>query len=357
MLCSYPTPLYDVIPTVEKEGAIAALESEIQGLKSILLERKEEIELYKEKERVMINNDDIELKSMALQLDAARLELQSTEEKLSILGEEYATHREQLENDLLTLKESSAQELLFLENVLQESKEKSKIMRSQLDGLGAAIESATSALKLSESTLEDRDRALGDAQAAQQLYEVIKVTAEKQCAALKNENLQLQLLLEQSIQELEEVRGQLTNIHFNMDLDMNKCKDGDAADVEENSIEMNENVDKDISITSASAPSFAPASTSAFSADAAAVEIKELHSEVDKKAAVNDRLEVQISALIIELQDEKKRAAATKVQCGATPLLPSFLILSVSSFIPSFFSPSPLFSTIFVFCFILTLKF
>ena len=339
MLLLYLTPLYDVIPIVEKEGAIAALESEIQGLKSILSERKEEIELYKEKERDMIKNDDIVLKSMALQLDAAKLELQSREEKLSILGEEYATHREQLENDLLVLKESSAQELLFLGNVLQESKEKSKIMRSQLDGLGAAIESATSALKLSESTLQDRDRALGDAQAAQQLYEVINVTAEKQCAALKNENHQLQLLLEQSIQELEEVRGQLSNINFNMDTDMNKCRDEDAADAAERDIEMNETIDKDISITSASAPSSASTSAFAFSADDAAVEIKNLHSEVDKKAAVNDRLEIQISGLIVELQDEKKRAAATKVQRGATPLLPSLLMLFLTSFLPSFFNP------------------
>lgn len=285
--------------------------------------RKDEIELYKEKEKVMIQNDDIELKSMALQLDAAKSELQSTEEKLSILGEEYATYREQQENDLLTLKESSAQELLFLGNVLQESKEKSKVMRSQLDGLGAAIASATSALKLSESALEDRDRALSDAQAAQQLYEVMNATVEKQCAALKSENHQLQLLLEQSIHELEEVRGQLSNINFNMDTDMDKCGDEDATDVALKSDEMNETVDRDISITSAF---FAPSSASApaLSADAAAVEIKNLHSEVDKKAALNDRLEVQISGLIIELQDEKKRATASKVQCDAIPLLPSF---------------------------------
>ena len=275
---------------------------------------------------------------MALQLDAAKLELQSTEEKLSILGEEYATHREQLENDLLTLKESSAQELSFLGNVLQESKEKSKVMKSQLDGLGAAIESATSALKLSESTLEDRDRALGDAQAAQQLYEVINITAEKQCAALKSENHQLQLLLEQSIHELEEVRGQLSNINFIMDTDMDKCGDEDIADVAQNSIEMNETIDKDISITSATAPSSAFAS--AYSADTA--EIKNLHSEVDKKAALNDRYEIQISGLIIELQDEKNRAAATKVRCDATPYLPSFLFFTLSLYpLPS----TPLIST------------
>ena len=281
---------------VEKEGIITTLESEVQGLQLILSECKDEINECRENERLMKDNDNVELSILTLQLDAVRAELQSTRDELVILEEKYVSHTEQAENDLLALKESSAQELLFLGNVLSESKEKSKVMRGQLDGLGVAIEAATSALKLSESTLEDRDRALSDAQAGQQLYEAMSVTSEAQCASLRSENLQLQLLLEQSIHDLEKVREQISN--------MDMYRDKDTA-IASQKCDEKEVVDRDVSITSA------PAIHAA-----ASLQVKNSHVEGDVKTALIDRLEERLAVITAELQDEKKRVAETKVRCG-----------------------------------------
>ena len=144
-------------------------------------------------------SDSAEQSSVTVQLDVTRAELQTTQEQLVALERKFDAYTVQAENDRLALKESSSEELLFLGNVLSESKEKAKVMRSQLDGLGSAVESATTALRLSESTLEDRDKALSEAQAAQQLYEERNAESEMQFASLKAENSQLQLLLEQSV--------------------------------------------------------------------------------------------------------------------------------------------------------------
>ena len=223
---------------------------------------------------------------MIVQLDVTRAELQATQEQLVALVKKYDAYTVQSQNDLLALKESSYEELLVLGNVLTESKEKSKVMKNQLDGLGAAVESATSALRLSESTLEDRDKALSEAQAAQQSYEERIVASEMQCATLKAENIQLQLLLEQSVHELEEVRGQL----LNMDMSRDEFT-ANTAQIEA--------VNREISIVSET--------------HAATLQIKSLHSEVNVKTALNDRLKEQVAALTAELLEEKRRAADTKV--------------------------------------------
>jgi chromosome segregation ATPase len=278
---------------VEKEGAITALESELQGLKSLLLESKEEINQYREKENERFlkdTSDSAEQSSATVQLDVTRAELQAAQEQLVALQKKYDAYTAQADSDLLALKESSEEELLFLGNVLSESKEKSKVMRSQLDGLGAAVESATTALRLSESTLEDRDKALSEAQAAQQLYEERIVASEMQSATLKAENIKLQLLLEQSVHELEEVRGQL----FNMDM----SRDEFTANKAQIDSEI-EAVNREISIVSET--------------HAATLQIKSLHSEVNVKSALNDRLKEQVAALTAELLEEKRRAADTKV--------------------------------------------
>jgi hypothetical protein len=280
---------------VEKEGAITALESELQDLKSLLLESKEEINHYREKENERLlkeTSDSAEQSIVTVQLDVTRAELQATQEQLVALEKKYDTYTAQAENDFLALKESSSEELSFLGNVLSESKEKSKVMRSQLDGLGAAVESATRALRLSESTLEDRDKALSEAQAAQQLYEERNVASEEQCATLRAENLQLQLLLEQRVHELEEVRGQL----LNMDI----SRDEFTANTAQIDSEI-EAVNREISIVSET--------------HAATLKIKSLHSEVNMKTALNDRLKEQVAALTAELIEEKRRAADTKVWC------------------------------------------
>jgi chromosome segregation ATPase len=278
---------------VEKEGAITALESELQGLKSLLLESKEEINQYREKENERFlkdTSDSAEQSSATVQLDVTRAELQAAQEQLVALQKKYDAYTAQADSDLLALKESSEEELLFLGNVLSESNEKSKVMRSQLDGLGAAVESATTALRLSESTLEDRDKALSEAQAAQQLYEERIVASEMQSATLKAENIKLQLLLEQSVHELEEVRGQL----FNMDM----SRDEFTANKAQIDSEI-EAVNREISIVSET--------------HAATLQIKSLHSEVNVKSALNDRLKEQVAALTAELLEEKRRAADTKV--------------------------------------------
>lgn len=230
--------------------------------------------------------DSAEQSSVIVQLDVTRAELQATQEQLVALVKKYDAYTVQSQNDLLALKESSYEELLVLGNVLTESKEKSKVMKNQLDGLGAAVESATSALRLSESTLEDRDKALSEAQAAQQSYEERIVASEMQCATLKAENIQLQLLLEQSVHELEEVRGQL----LNMDMSRDEFT-ANTAQIEA--------VNREISIVSET--------------HAATLQIKSLHSEVNVKTALNDRLKEQVAALTAELLEEKRRAADTKV--------------------------------------------
>jgi chromosome segregation ATPase len=237
--------------------------------------------------------DSAEQSSVTVQLDVTRAELQATQEQLVALEKTYDAYAVQAENDLLALKESSSEELLFLRNVLSESKEKSKVMRSQLDGLGAAVESATTALRLSESTLEDRDKALSEAQAAQQMYEERNAASEMQCATLKSENIQLQLLLEQSVHELEEVRGQL----FNMDM----SRDEFTANKAQIDSEI-EAVNREISIVSET--------------HVATLQIKALHSEVTVKTALNDRLREQVAALTAELLEEKGRAADIKVRCS-----------------------------------------
>lgn len=296
MLCIPPLCILFFCINVEKEGAITALESELQGLKALLLESKEEINQYREKENERLSkvtSDSAEQSSVTVQLDVTRAELQATQEQLVALERKYDAYTVQAENDLLALKESSSEELLFLGNVLSESKEKSKVMRSQLDGLGAAVESATTALRLSESTLEDRDKALSEAQAAQQLYEERIVASEMQYATFKAENIQLQLLLEQSVHELEEVRGQL----FNMDM----SRDEFTANKAQIDSEI-EAVNREISIVSET--------------HAATLQIKSLHSEVSVRTALNDRLKEQVAGLTAELLEEKRRAADTKVWCS-----------------------------------------
>ena len=238
-------------------------------------------------------SDGAEQSIVIVQLSVTRAELQATQEQLVALEEKYDSYKVQAENDLSALKESSAQEVLSLGNVLSESKEKSKVMRSQLDGLGAAVESATSALRLSESTLEDRDKALSEAQAAQQLYEERNVASEMQCATLKADNIQLQLLLEQSVHKLEEVRGQLSC------MDMSRDEFTANTDQIESEIEA---VNREISIVSET--------------HAATLQIKSLHSEVNVKTALNERLKEQVAALTAELLEEKRRAADTKVRCS-----------------------------------------
>ena len=238
-------------------------------------------------------SDSAEQSSVTVQLDVTRAELQAAQEQLVALERKYDAYTVQAENDLLALKESSSEDLLFLGNVLSESEEKSKLMRSQLDGLGAAVESATTALRLSESTLEDRDKALSEAQAAQQLYEERNAESEMQFASLKAENSQLQLLLEQSVHELEEVRGQLFN--------MNMSRDEFTANKAQIDSEI-EAVNREISIVSET--------------HAATLQIKALHSEVNVRTALNDRLKEQVAGLTAELLEEKRRAADSKVWWG-----------------------------------------
>ena len=67
---------------------------------------------------------------MIVQLSVTRAELQATQEQLVALEEKYDSYKVQAENDLSALKESSAQEVLSLGNVLSESKEKTGLVVS-----------------------------------------------------------------------------------------------------------------------------------------------------------------------------------------------------------------------------------
>jgi hypothetical protein len=78
------------------------------------------------------------------------------------------------------LKVSTENENMQLRKLLQDSTEKSKDLRNQLDGLGLAVEFAQNALNRSESALEDKEKDLHDAHSALLLKEVIGSTLKKQ---------------------------------------------------------------------------------------------------------------------------------------------------------------------------------